>query len=110
MGARLAALALALALAVICAVAIAVMRDVGDKGVCEEIDIRRVSGLYECYDFSASVEPVVLAAGWIGAVLAGVAAILALGFTLRGRGGRPLLFVTAAAAGFLVLSIVVAQL
>lgn len=101
---------LALPLAVICAVGIAVMVDVGDKGVCEDVDLRQVSGLYECYDFPASVEPVVLGAGWIGSVLAGVAAILALAFAIRGRGGRPLLFATAAAAGFLVLSIVVAQL
>ncbi len=101
---------LALPLAVICAVGIAVMADVGDEGVCEDVDLRQVSGLYECYDFPASVEPVVLGAGWIGAVLAGVAAILALAFAIRGRGGRPLLLATAAAAGFLILSIVVAQL
>lgn len=109
-GPRIAALVLALALAVICAVGVAVMTDVADKGVCEEVDLGQVLGPYECYDFSASVEPVVLGAGWIGAVFAGVAAILALAFTIRGRGGRLLLLVTAAAAGFLVLSIVVAQL
>jgi hypothetical protein len=103
-------LLLALALAVICAVGVAVMTDVADKGVCEEVDLGQVLGPYECYDFSASVEPVVLGAGWVGAVLAGIAAVLALAFTIRGRGGRLLLLVTAAAAGFLVLSIVVAQL
>jgi hypothetical protein len=109
-GARIATVVLAFALALICAVGIAVMGDVADKGVCEDIDLSQTSGLYECYDFSASAEPIVLAAGWIGAILAGVAAIMALAFTIRGRGGRPLLFVTAAAAGFLVLSIIVAQL
>ena len=48
-------------------------------------------------------------AGSIGAVLAGIAAILALGFSIRGRGGRMLLLVTAAAAIFLAISIVAAQ-
>jgi hypothetical protein len=110
-GPRIAALLLALALAIICAVGVALMADVADKGVCEEIDRGQVLGTtYECYDFPASVEPVVLGAGWIGSVLAGIAAILALAFTIRGRGGRLLLLVTAAAAGFLVLSIIVAQL
>jgi hypothetical protein len=109
-GVRLASVLLALALAIICAVGITVMGDVADKGVCEDVDLSNVSGLYECYDFSASIEPVVLATGWIGSVLAGIAAILALAFSVRGRGGQLLLTITAAAAGFLVASIIVAQL
>ena len=100
---------LALALAIICAVAVAVMVDVNDTKLCEDVNRAEVTGVYECYDFSDSIKPVVVGAGWIGAVLAGIAAILALAFSIRGRGGRMLLLVTAAAAIFLAISIVAAQ-
>ena len=109
-GARIGAVVLVLVLAIICAVAIVVMVDVGDKGVCSEVDLTKVTGAYECYDFSESVKPIVLVAGWIGGVLAGVAALMALAFTIRGRGGRVLLLTTAAAVVFLVISILVAQM
>jgi len=108
-GLRIGAVVLALALAIICAVAVAVMIDVNDTKLCEDVNRAEVTGVYECYDFSGSIKPVVIAAGWIGAVLAGVAAFLALAFTIRGRGGRTLLLVTAAAAIFLAISIVAAQ-
>lgn len=108
-GLRIGAVVLALALAIICAVAVAVMIDVNDTKLCEDVNRAEVSGVYECYDFSGSIKPVVVGAGWIGAVLAGVAAFLALAFTIRGRGGRALLLVTAAAAIFLAISIVAAQ-
>lgn len=109
-GLRIAALVLALVLAVFSAVAVVVMVDVNDTGTCDDIDVAQIAGSYECYDFSSSIEPVVLGAGWIGAVLAGAAAILALAFTVRGRGGRLLLIVTGAAAAFLAVSILAAQL
>ena len=108
-GLRIGAVVLALALAIICAVAVLVMVDVNDTKLCEDVNRAEVTGVYECYDFSGSVKPVVVGAGWIGAVLAGIAAILALGFSIRGRGGRMLLLVTAAAAIFLAISIVAAQ-
>jgi len=109
-GARIGAVVLALVMAIICAVAIVVMADVGDKGVCSEVDLTTVTGAYECYDFSESVKPIVLVAGWIGAVLAGVAALMALVFTIRGRGGRALVLTTAAAGVFLLISILTAQI
>jgi len=108
-GLRIGAVVLALALAIICAVAVAVMVDVNDTKLCEDVNRAEVTGVYECYDFSGSIKPVVVGAGWIGAVLAGVAAFLALAFTIRGRGGRTLLLVTAAAAIFLAISIIAAQ-
>lgn len=108
-GLRIGAVVLALALAIICAVAVLVMVDVNDTKLCEDVNRAEVTGVYECYDFSGSIKPVVVGAGWIGAVLAGIAAILALGFSIRGRGGRMLLLVTAAAAIFLAISIVAAQ-
>jgi hypothetical protein len=106
-GARIGAVLLALVLALICAVAIGVMADVGDKGTCDELNA--VTGIHECYDFSESVKPIVLGAGWIGAVLAGVAALMALVFTIRGRGGRILALTTVAAVSFLAISIAFAQ-
>ncbi len=86
------------------------MVDVNDTGICADVSADQIQvGGYECYDFSDSVKPIVLGAGWIGAVLAGIAALMALAFTVRGRGGRPLLLVTAAAAIFLAISIIAAQ-
>lgn len=108
--ARIGTAVLALALAFIAAVAVAVMVDVADKGTCDDIDISQAVVLTECYEFSGSVEPVVLLAGWIGVALTAVAALLALAFTIRGRGGRALLGTVAVAAAFLAISIVVAQL
>lgn len=110
-GLRIGAVVGALVLAIICAVAVAVMVDVNDTLLCEEVGSaqQRVGG-YECYDFSSSVKPIVVGAGWIGAVLAGVAALLALAFTIRGRGGRILVLVTATAAAFLAISVLAAQI
>jgi hypothetical protein len=109
-GLRIGAGVLALVIAIICAVAVAVMVDVGDTPICEDVTASQVQiGGYECYDFSGSVKPIVVGAGWIGAVLAGIAVILALGFAIRGRGGRIFLLTTAAAAIFLAISILAAQ-
>ena len=107
-GLRIGAGVLALVLALISFAAVATMIDVGDKGICED---RTDHGgfVYECYDFSGGVKPIVVGAGWIGAVLAGVAVILALGFAIRGRGGRIFLLTTAAAAIFIAISVVAAQ-
>ncbi|MEZ5155413.1 MAG: hypothetical protein R2718_04805 [Solirubrobacterales bacterium] len=109
-GLRVGAGVLAFVIGIVCAVAVAVMVDVGDTPLCEDVtSARQLVGGYECYDFSGSVKPVVVGAGWIGAVLAGIAAILALAFAVRGRGGRMFLGTTVAAAVFLAISIVAAQ-
>ncbi|HET6830080.1 MAG TPA: hypothetical protein VFH44_01900 [Solirubrobacterales bacterium] len=109
-GARVAAVVLALALAIICFAGVTVMTDVADKGLCEELELTRIAGIHECYDFPESAEPVVLGAGWAGSILAAVAAIIALAFAVLGRGGRLLLAVTAAAVVLLAVSIVAARL
>jgi hypothetical protein len=109
-GPRVAAVALALALAIICIAGIAVMIDVADKGVCEELELRPGTMARECYDFPHSIEPVVIGAGWAGSILAGCAALLALAFTVLGRGGRILLVTSAAAAVLLAASIIAARL
>jgi hypothetical protein len=109
-GLRIGAGALALVIGIVCAVAVAVMVDVGDTPLCEDVtSAQQVVGGYECYDFSGSVKPIVVGAGWIGAVLAGIATILALAFAVRGRGGRLFLGATAAAAVFLAVSVLAAQ-
>jgi hypothetical protein len=109
-GLRIGAGVLALVIGIVCAVAVAVMVDVGDTPLCEDVtSAQQIVGGYECYDFSGSVKPIVVGAGWIGAVLAGVAAFLALGFAILGRGGRIVLATAGAAAVFLALSVVAAQ-
>lgn len=109
-GLRIGAGVLALVIGIVCAVAVAVMVDVGDTPLCEDVGSAQAFGtVTECYDFSGSVKPIVVGAGWIGAVLAGIAAILALGFAIRGRGGRIFLLTTAAAAIFLAISVITAQ-
>jgi hypothetical protein len=109
-GARVAAVVLALALAVICLAGVAVMIDVADQGLCEELDLNRSAMVRECYDFPRSVEPIVVGAGWAGSILAGCAALLALAFTVLGRGGRILLATSAAAVVLLAVSIIAARL
>ncbi len=110
-GLRVGAVVGAFVLAIVCAVAVAVMVDVNDTLLCDEVGTaqQRIGG-YECYDFSSSVKPIVVGAGWIGAVLAGVAALLALAFAIRGRGGRILVLVTAVAGVFLAISVLAAQI
>lgn len=109
-GLRIGAGLLALVLAFVCAVAVVVMVDVGDTPLCEDVTASQaVLGGFECYDFSGSVKPIVVGAGWIGAILAGIATILALGFAIRGRGGRVLLMSTGAAVAFLAISVLAAQ-
>ncbi len=109
-GLRIGAGVLAFVIGIVCAVAVTVMIDVGDTPLCEDVlNTQTFAGATECYDFSGSVKPIVVGAGWIGAILAGIAAILALGFAIRGRGGRVFLMTTSAAAIFLAISIIAAQ-
>lgn len=103
-GLRIGAAALALALAIICAVGISVMVDVSDVGVCSE-----AAPGFECYDFSDSAKPFVLIFGWAGSIVAGLVALGALAFTIRGRGGRPVLIGTGLAVVLLAISVIIAR-
>lgn len=103
-GLRIGAVALAIALAIVCAVGIAVMIDVSDVGVCEDVVLAA-----ECYDFSGSAEPFVLIFGWAGSVVAGLTALGALAFAIRGRGGRPVLIGTGIAVVLLAISVIIAR-
>ena len=107
---RIGAVLLALVLAFIAAVAITVMVDVADRSVCSEPPkADELVGGYECYDFPGWAKPFVFGAGTLGGIVTALAALLALAFTIRGRGGRLLLIVTAAGLGLLVISVLFAQ-
>jgi hypothetical protein len=101
-GARIGAVILALAAAIVCAVGIAVMLDVSDTGICAD-----AAPGADCYDFSSSAKPFVLIFGWAGSIVAGLTALAALGFTIRGRGGRQLVQAIGAAVFFLALTMIV---
>ena len=103
-GQRIASVLLAIALAIVCAVGIAVMVDVSDTGICADASLGS-----DCYDFSDSAKPFVLGFGWAGSIVAGLTALAALGFAIRGRGGRPVLVGTGLAVVLLVVSIAVAR-
>ncbi len=109
-GLRIGAVLLALVLALVAAVAITVMVDVADRSVCSEPPkADELIGGYECYDFPGWAKPFVFGAGTLGGIVTALAALLALAFTIRGRGGRLLLIVTAAGLGLLVISVLFAQ-
>ena len=109
-GLRIGAVLLALVLAFIAAVAITVMVDVADRSVCSEPPkADELVGGYECYDFPGWAKPFVFGAGTLGGIVTALAALLALAFTIRGRGGRLLLIVTAAGLGLLAISVLFAQ-
>jgi hypothetical protein len=109
-GLRIGAVLLALALALIAAAAITIMVDVADRSVCSEPPkADELVGGYECYDFPGWAKPFVFGAGMVGGIVTALAALLALAFAIRGRGGRLLLIVTAAGLGLLVISVLFAQ-
>jgi hypothetical protein len=103
-GPRIGAVILALAAAIVCAVGIAVMLDVSDTGICAD-----AAPGADCYDFSSSAKPFVLIFGWAGSIVAGLTALAALGFTIRGRGGRAVLLGTGLAIVLLAISIIIAR-
>ena len=105
---RVGAVLLALVLAFVCAVGVAVMVDIGDTTPCA--DVQSISDLNdegECYDGSDTKKTIALVLGWPGSALAGIAALLALGFAIRGRGGRTLVMTIAAAALLIAASLII---
>lgn len=61
----------------------------------------------ECYDGSSTTKTIALILGWPGTLLLAVAAVLALLYTIRGRGGRPLLMATVAGVVLFGLSLII---
>ena len=114
--ARIGAVLLALVLAFGCAVMVLVMLDIGDSPRCDDqqalLEEQQSTGAVqiECFD-GGEVEKIgSLVLGWPGAVLAGLAALLALAFAARGRGGRTLVTVTSVAIVLSGLSILVGSI
>ena len=107
-GLRIGAGLLALVLAFACAVFVSVMVTLGDTGTCDEVlaGTAQPNSDGECFDGSSTMKAVSLVFGWPGAILAGVAALLALAFAVRGRGGRMLLIAIAGAVLLIGLSMV----
>jgi hypothetical protein len=101
---------LALALALIAAAAITIMVDVADRSVCSEPPkADDLVGGYQCYHIPGGAKPVVVGGGRVGGIVTALAALLALAFAIRGRGGRLLLIVTASGLGLLLISVLFAQ-
>ncbi len=61
----------------------------------------------ECYDGSSGLKTIVLVLGFAGSVLLAAAAVMSLLFTIRGRGGRPLLFVLGAGIALFAFSLII---
>lgn len=106
---RIGAVLLALVLAFITAVGVLVMIDIGDTATCEDVLAGKAdfNSDNECYDGSSSTKTIALVLGWPGSIFAGLAALLALGFAIRGRGGRQLVGAIAIAAVLLGLSLII---
>jgi len=107
-GRRIGAGLLALVLAFACAVFVSVMVQLGDTATCDDVlaGTAQPNSDGECFDSSNTLKTVSLILGWPGSILAGVAALLALAFAVRGRGGRPLLVAIGGAVVLIALSMV----
>jgi hypothetical protein len=106
--ARVGAVVLFLVLAFITAVAVVVMLDIGELTPCDDVtNISQLNADGECFDGSSTSKTISLILGWPGSILAGIAALLALGFAIRGRGGRQLVMVIVAGAVLLGLSLII---
>jgi hypothetical protein len=105
---RVLAVLLFFVLAFVTAVAIIAALDIGELTPCKDVTSpSQLNSDGECFDGSSTTKLVALIFGWPGAVLAGVATLMALGFAVRGRGGRQLIIVTVVAAVLMGLSLAI---
>jgi hypothetical protein len=104
---------LALVLGFGAAVMIAVAVDIGDTAPCDDRQAVLESGQldeqgrYECFDGSSGQKTASLVLMWPGGVAGAVAALAALAFAIRGRGGSLVARLTAAAVALSGLGILV---
>ena len=98
-GWRVLAVILFLALAFACAVMVIAMADIGDTPTCADVrsGAAPLPSDLECFDGSSTQKTISLILGWPSGILAGIAALAALFFTITGRYGRLVLQRTAAA-------------
>ncbi len=110
--ARVGAGLLALLLAFGAAVMIIVAIEASDLNVCSDTAAlereQAATGAFivECYDGSTTEKTLTVILGGLSGIFAAVGTVLAFLFTIRGRGGRPLV-ITAAAAVLLALIVIV---
>jgi hypothetical protein len=115
-GWRLLGVLLALALAFACAVMVIAMLDIGDTPRCDDPaaleEERAETGdlVIECFEGSQAQKVISLVLGWPGAILAGIAALVALFFAATGRQGQWLLRLTGAAIVLGGLSILIGSI
>jgi hypothetical protein len=114
-GRRVLAVLLAIVLAFAAAVIIAVMVDLGDRPRCDDTAaIQRLAqtqqGLVKCFDVTSTQRTVTLILGWVGGVLGGIAALLALAFAVTGTRGRLVLQASALAVVLCGLSILIGSI
>ena len=96
-------------------VIIAVMVDLGGRPRCSDTAAllhaaATTQGKVKCFDVGSTQRVITLALGWVGGVLGGLAALLALAFAITGRRGRLVLLLTAGAVILSGLSILVGSL
>jgi hypothetical protein len=87
-----------LVLAFGCAVVVVAAADIGKTPTCADVNAHKADPYKgKCFDGGSTKKAVSVGLMWPGGVLAGVAALLALVFTVTGRNGRRVMLVTAAA-------------
>jgi hypothetical protein len=106
---------LAIVLAFAAAIMIAVMADLGGRPRCDDTAAvvkaaAEHNGRVKCFDVTATQRTITLVLGWVGGVLGGIAALLALAFAITGRRGRLVLQLTAAAIVLSGLSILIGSI
>ena len=86
-----------------------VFADIGSTDTCESVRSGegQLNDDLECYDGSSSTKTIALVLGWPGTVALAAAAVLSLMFTIRGRGGRPLLYALGAGIVLVGLSLII---
>lgn len=85
-----------------------VYADIGGTTPCSEVtSISDLNSDGECYDGSSTTKTVALIFGWLGTVLLAAATVMALLFTIRGRGGRQLLYVLGAGVALIAISLII---
>jgi hypothetical protein len=111
-GWRVLAVILALALAFACAVMVIAMADIGDTPTCEDVrtGAAPLPSDLECFDGSSAQKTIALILGWPSGILAGIAALAALFFTVTGTRGRLVLQLTGAAIALGAASLIIGSI
>ncbi len=85
-----------------------VYADIGGTTPCDDVtSISDLNSDGECYDGSSTTKAIALIFGWAGTALLAAATIMTLLFTIRGRGGRQLLYVLGGAVVLIAISLII---